>query len=173
MNLWQWTEGEERIRRALQYNPQAAHVEHLYSTILLAQGRYDEALEHVDRALSMEHSSLFLRSHRAQVLLFFRRLDECIREGEDLLEENPQFAMGLMNYGTALLSAGRASDAVLVLERAYSVSPIPIVLAALAEAQYVSELRKEADETVGRLRQLHLDSGVSPTVMALGCLATL
>ena len=171
MHLWRWNEGESRIQRALGHNPQSAHVEHLYSTILLAQGRYEEALAHIERALAIEHSSLFLRSHRVQVLLFARRYEECIRESEDLLEENSEFVMGLMNYGAALLSAGRAGEAIPVLERAEAISPLPVVLAALAEAQYLSNERWKLQETLQRLDRMYRESGAPSTTMALGSLA--
>jgi tetratricopeptide (TPR) repeat protein len=171
MNLWRWQEGESRIQRALQYSPQSAHVEHLYSMILLLQARYEEALDRINRALAIEHSSLFLRSHRVQVLLFARCFEECIRESEDLLEENSEFAMGLMNYGAALMGSGRPRDAALALERAYSMSPIPIVLSALAEAYNLSGEASQCDEAVERLRRVYRETGVSPVVMALGSLA--
>lgn len=80
MYLWKWEEGEERIQLALENNPRSAQVEHLYSMVLLAQGRYKEALQHIDAALAIEHSSLFLRSHRAQVLLFARRYKSRFRK---------------------------------------------------------------------------------------------
>ncbi len=171
MNLWRWQEGESRIQRALQYSPQSAHIEHLYSMILLLQTRYDEALDHINRALAIEHSSLFLRSHRVQVLLFARCFEECVRESEDLLEENSEFAMGLMNYGAGLLGSGRPREAVAALERAYSMSPMPIVLSALAEAYNLSGELSQCEKAVDLLRRVYREAGTSPVVMALGCLA--
>ena len=108
---------------ALEKKPRSAQVEHLYSMVLLAQGRYEEALHHIDAALAMEHSSLFLRSHRAQVLLFARRYEESIQESEDFITDHSGFAMGLLNYGAALMLAGRPRESVPALDRAYAMSP--------------------------------------------------
>lgn len=170
MYLWKWEEGEERIQLALENNPRSAQVEHLYSMILLVQGRYEEALQHIDAALAIEHSSLFLRSHRAQVLLFARRYEESIHESEDFLTEHSGFAMGLLNYGAALMLAGRSRDAVPVLERAYAMSPIPAVLPALGEAYLAMGERGEVKNIVERLKEADHQLSVPPTVMAMGSL---
>jgi TolB-like protein/thioredoxin-like negative regulator of GroEL len=170
MYLWKWEEGEDRIQLALENNPRSAQVEHLYSTVLLAQGRYEQALQHIDAALAIEHSSLFLRSHRAQVLLFARRYEESIHESEDFLSEHSGFAMGLLNYGAALMLAGRSCDALPALERAYAMSPIPAVLPAMGEAYLAMGQKAEVKNVVERLKQADREAGVPPTVMAMGSL---
>jgi TolB-like protein/Flp pilus assembly protein TadD len=170
MYLWKWEEGEERIQLALHNNPHSAQVQHLYSMILLAQGRYEKALQHIDAALAIEHSSLFLRSHRAQVMLFARRYEESIQESEDFLTEHSGFAMGLLNYGAALMLAGRPRDAVPALERAYAMSPIPAILPALGEAYLALGLKEEVNNIVDRLKELNRAVDVPPTVMAMGSL---
>ncbi len=170
MYLWKWEEGEGRIQLALRHNPSLAQVEHLYSMILLAQGRYEEALHHIDAALAMEHSSLFLRSHRAQVLLFARRYEESIQESEDFLTDHSGFAMGLLNYGAALMLAGRPRESVPTLERAYAISPIPAVLPALGEAHLAMGEMEEVRKIVERLKEADREVGVPPSVMAMGSL---
>ena len=83
MYLWKWEEGEERIQLALETTLVQAQVEHLYSMVLLAQGRYEEALQHIDGALAIEHSSRFCEAIEHQLLLFARRYEESIHESED------------------------------------------------------------------------------------------
>jgi TolB-like protein len=170
MYLWKWEEGEGRIQLALRHNRHLAQVEHLYSMILLAQGRYEEALNHIDAALAMEHSSLFLRSHRAQVLLFARRYEESIRESEDFLTDHSGFPMGLLNYGAALMLAGRPRDSVPTLERAYAISPIPALLPALGEAYLAMGNAEEVKKIVERLKEADREGRVPPSVMAMGSL---
>jgi TolB-like protein len=172
MHLWKWKEGEERIRLALRTNPRSSQVEHLYSVVLLAQGKYDEALQHIDLALAIDHSSLFLRSHRAQILLFARRLDESIRESQDLLEENSEFAVGLMHYGVALVGCGRAGEALPILTRAFDISPLPILLVAMAHAHHILGQSADAQTVLNQLYQVYREGACSPTVPALGRLVT-
>lgn len=167
---WNWTEGEERLKLALSYNSQSAHVEHLYAMVLLAEGRHAEALQHVDRALSIEPSSLFLRSERAQILLFAHRTPESLRESEDLLEGNSEFALGLLVYGAALLSEERYADALTVLERAYSLTPLPLALAGMVHAYSGLQRSGDARDCFDRLAELQRVDYVRPVTMALGCL---
>lgn len=167
---WNWAEGEERLKLALDYNLQSAHAEHLYAMVLLAEGRHAEALQHVDRALSIEPSSLFLRSERAQILLFAHRGVESLRESEVLLEGNSEFALGLLVYGATLLSVERYADALAALERAYTVTPLPLALAGMVHAYSGLERSGEARNCFHRLAELQRVEHVRPVTMALGCL---
>jgi TolB-like protein len=141
---WNWQEGEEQLRLALTLNPQSSQVEHLYSTVLLSQRRFDEALVHADAALAIDHSSLFLRSHRVQVLHFSRRIEEAVAKSRDFLDEHPDFAMGLLNYGAALLDLVKAEEALPVIERLFHKTSMPAALRAIAHAHYELGHLKEA-----------------------------
>ncbi|QOY85874.1 winged helix-turn-helix domain-containing protein [Paludibaculum fermentans] len=167
---WNWKEGEERLKAALDYNPQSAHAEHLYAMVLLAEGRHQEALQHVDRALAIEPSSLFLRSERAQILLFANRSAESLRESEDLLEGNSEFALGLLVYAAALLAVERYADALAALERAYAATPLPIALTGMIHAYSGLGRSSEARDCFRRLAQLQSSAHVRPVTMALGYL---
>ncbi len=168
MHEWKWREGKDLIKLALRTNSQSSQVEHLYAAVLLAQGRYDEALCHIDLALSMDQSSLFLRSHRAQILLFARRYEESLRESEDILDENPEFAMGLLHYAAALVELGRSAEAVPALEHAFTRSAIPVALAAIVKAHSASGNTSEARRALARLYETHNSTGCSPVILAIG-----
>jgi TolB-like protein/Tfp pilus assembly protein PilF len=165
---WKWAEGEEQIKLALNLSQQSSQAEHLYSAMLLAQKRYDEALLHANRALSMDHSSLFLRSHRVQCLHFSRRIDEAVAESRDFLDEHPDFAMGMLNYGAALLDLGRAAEALSVVERLFSKTFMPAALCAAAHAHYELGDHAAAKETLSRLYAIKEARGCSPMILALG-----
>ena len=165
---WKWKEGEEQIRLAASLSSQSSQVEHLHSVVLLAQGRYEEALSHADAALSIDHSSLFLRSHRVQVLHFSRRIDEAVAESGDFLDEHPDFAMGMLNYGAALLDLGRAEEALPVLERAFNKTSMPGALPAIAHAHYELGHVSEARATLALLHKIKETKGCSPMILALG-----
>ena len=171
MHEWRWQEGEQRIQSALRANPQSSQIEFLYSIVLLFQSKYDEALRHIDCALSIDPSSLFLRSQRAQILLFARRFEECIQESEDLLEQNPDFAMGLMNYGGALVDSGKPAEAILALERAFAKTPLPTALMVITKAHCDLGQLDAARAGLNRLHQMHRDGRCSPTVLAVGHLS--
>lgn len=164
---WNWKEGEAQLRLALNLNPQSSQVEHLYSTMLLAQRSYDEALVHADAALAIDHSSLFLRSHRVQVLHFSRKIEEAVAESQDFLDEHPDFAMGLLNYGAALLDQGRAKEALPVLERLFHKTSMPAALCAIAHANYELGHRSEAKACLEHIHQIKERKGCSSMILAL------
>lgn len=167
---WNWTEGEARLKVALDYHPQSAQAEHLYAMVLLSEGRHPEALQHVDRALAIEPSSLFLRSERAQILLFAGRSAESLRESEDLLEGNSEFALGLLVYGAALLSVERYVEALAALEHAYAVTPLPLAVAGMVHAYTGLGRTGDARDCFLRLEAMESAGHVRPVTMALGCL---
>lgn len=78
--------------------------------------------------------------------------------------------MGLLNYGAALMLAGRPRESVPVLERAYAMSPVPAVLPALGEAYLAMGQMEEVKKLVERLKEVDRDVGVPPSVMAMGSL---
>ena len=164
---WKWAEGEEQIKLALNLTPQSSQAEHLYAAVLLAQKRYDEALLHANKALSIDHSSLFLRSHRVQCLLFSRRIDEAAAESRDFLDEHPDFALGLLNYGAALLDLGRAAEALPVVERLFSKTFMPAALCAKAHAHYELGQFSAAKATLSQLYEIKEARGCSPMILAL------
>jgi TolB-like protein/Tfp pilus assembly protein PilF len=168
MNQWKWQEGEQRIQFAQRANPQSSQIELLYSIVMLMQGRHDKALHHIDLALSIDPSSLFLRSHRAQILLFARRFEESFRESEDLLEQSSDFAMGLMNYGGALVDSGRPAEALLALERAFAKTPLPTALMAITKAHCDLGRLDDARADLNRLHLMYREGCCSPAVLAVG-----
>ncbi|SDF40288.1 winged helix-turn-helix domain-containing protein [Terriglobus roseus] len=171
MNEWKWKEGEDRIKLALRATVQSSSMEHLYAAVLLTQGRHEEALLHNDIALSLDQSSLYLRSYRAQILLFARRYRESLSESECILEENPTFAMGLVNYGAVLLELKRTEEAVSVLERAFTSAGVPVALSTLVEAYCQLGKTNEARSALSQLYEIKKATGCSPVILALAHLA--
>lgn len=163
---WKWKEGEEKIKLALRRDPHCSQIEHSYSYVLLNWGRFDEALRHADLALAVDPTSLVLWSHRAQILLFARRFDECLHEIERLLEQFPDFAMGHVNYGAALIEAGRPAEALPHFEAAFANTGMVIALFGIMHANHELGRRKEAQQVLDRLRQMHREGVCSPAMLA-------
>ncbi len=171
LHQWHWTAGERQIQEALRLNPQSSHIEYVFSTVLLNRGRYAEAVEHIDAALSMDHSSLFFRSYRVQVLIYARRFEEAVRESEEMHEENSEFAMGLMLYGAALSLLGRHTEALLLLERAYARLPTAMIKAGISYSQWQLGRYEDARRTVEEMLQMPRNGHCTPTMIAMGLAA--
>lgn len=62
-------------------------------------GRYEEALETVERALKADSTSIMFRFTKSTALLNLGRYDESIKICEDILKEKPNFAEAYYNIG--------------------------------------------------------------------------
>ncbi len=168
LHQWRWAEGEQQIQHALALDSQSSHVEYVCATVHLHRRQYDQAIQHIDAARSIEHSSLFFRSYRTQVLIFARRFAEALRESEEVREENQQFAMGLMQHGAALLALHRAAEALPFLQQSHAVLPLPMAVIGTALAQFELGRLDDARQTVASVHQLNRDGRCSLSLVALG-----
>lgn len=114
--------------------PQNPRAEMNYGSLLLHEGRHDEAIEHLRKALELNPAyataaanlgKALLAKAAAQPassshpLLMLQGLD-CLRQASDMSPDNPQL-MTLL--GSSLLEAGRSHEALPVLQRAVSLWP--------------------------------------------------
>lgn len=167
-NSWDWDAALERIRFAQRADPQSAHIEFIYSQIMVYLNRFDEALKHIDAALAIDPSSLLLWSYRAQILLLARRYTECIQESERLLEQNPVFAMALLNYAAALSECGRLRESLVAFDQVFNDTGW---MMALIGRVYVRRLLGHSDELAADmelLRKHHRERVCSPGTLAWG-----
>ena len=163
---WNWRQGERMLERALSINSQDAAVRHLFSVVLLCQGKYVPALEHANASLQVDPSSVFFRSFRVQVLQFARRYKDALAEAEDILEEHPQSVGALINLGTTLTNVGRSEEALPVFERLYALLKSPMALAGLVAAhQHLGHLT-EVRSLLSRLDQMRELNTCPPMLMA-------
>ena len=163
---WKWQDGERMLEKALSINSQDATIEHLYSVVLLCQGKYEAALEHASASLRTDPSSLFFRSFRVQVLQFARRFEKALAEAEDILQEHPESMVGLLNYGTTLINVGQFEQALPVLEHLYALFQAPMALAALvAVRQHLAQF-SEVEALLSRLQEMRRMNTCPPMLLA-------
>ena len=126
----------------------------------------DALRRHADLALSIESTSLFLWSHRAQILYFARRFQECLQESERFLDQFPHFAMGHVNYGDALIESGRAGEALPIFEDVFESTGMPVALFGTLRSCQALGKSQEAQQRLDRLRRMHRDGACSPAMLA-------
>jgi TolB-like protein/Flp pilus assembly protein TadD len=113
-----WTSAEKAFRRAIELNPNLtpAYV-HLAYMVLCITGRFEEALQELDKAIRADPLSADPWEPRALALLCAGRYDgalESSRRGEALDPENPVIKQ---LKARALLQKGRAPEAIAILEQ--------------------------------------------------------
>jgi DNA-binding winged helix-turn-helix (wHTH) protein len=110
---WDWDGGETEMRRALEIDPDSAAAHHDLAWLLLAEGRFDEAVAEIRAALELEPLSVRANADVGWVYYRARRDEEAIRQMERTLEMEPRFLPARHCLERALAHAGRLEEALL------------------------------------------------------------
>jgi TolB-like protein/Tfp pilus assembly protein PilF len=150
---WQWAEAEAEYRRALDLNPNDAIAQNGFAEWLLSQGRPEEALAWARHA--REHDPLAVSGIRIGWILFqAHRYEEAIHELRSVLVLLPDHPSALWFLGFALTANGQAEEAVLVLEKALTVSNrSPGVMGVLVRAYAHAGRRADALRLLEELKR--------------------
>ena len=114
---WQWAEAERSLRRAISLNPSYALARIWYANLLCSQRRFDEALQEVLAARSLDPLSLIVNTNVGWVLYRARRNDEAIAEYRKTLELDPTYLQAHMRLAESYAYAGRFGEAIVEAER--------------------------------------------------------
>jgi TolB-like protein/tetratricopeptide (TPR) repeat protein len=152
---WDWATAERHFQHALELNPSCAPARCWYAEFLAEMGRFDEALETIDRARRHDPLSSVVLSTRAFVFLMGSRFDEAIAQADLVMELEPEYPMGLIRIGLAYGAKGRFDDAVAALQRAVRAAPeLLAARALLGHALARAGRQREALKSLTELRQL-------------------
>jgi serine/threonine-protein kinase len=110
---WDWSGAEREFRRAIELNPNSASAHENYGIIILSlQSRFDEALEQIRLAESLDPLSARTRWLRASVLFFARRYEQAIAESRRTLEMDPGYVWAHQMIGQCYEQQGRLNEAI-------------------------------------------------------------
>ncbi len=114
---WNWTEAESDFRRALEINPSSGLAHHDYGWFLIAMGRFDEGIEHMQAAQRLDPLSPLANSDVGWAYLMARRYDEAIEQINRTLELEPRFGSALACLERAYTAKGEHQQALETLLR--------------------------------------------------------
>lgn len=120
---WDWTGAERHFQRALELNPSCSPARHWYAEFLAEMGRFDDALETIERAQIHDPLSSSIQATRAFVLLMGHRFEDAVSQAQLVLEMDPHYPMALIRLGIAYDGLGRPDEAVLAFQRASHAAP--------------------------------------------------
>lgn len=136
---------ERSYRRAIELNPGYSTARQWLAIHLADEGRFDEALEEIERSRRLDPGSLIISTAVGAVRYFADDLAGSIAEYEAVLDREPEFAIALALLGRSLLIAGRAEEAVDALKRSVDLSGgDPSYRAVYAAALAAAGRREEA-----------------------------
>jgi TolB-like protein/Flp pilus assembly protein TadD len=114
----EWTLAEASFARALELDPSQTtiHTDFVLS-VLIVQGKLDEALRLLDAAVSVEPLSLDVRRIQALVQVDAGRYEEALESATWVLDRDPSFPYADLWLGRALAFTGRPNEAIPIFER--------------------------------------------------------
>jgi tetratricopeptide (TPR) repeat protein len=110
-------------RTTLAANPSCWMAHNNLGTLLLHQGRVDEALVHFQKAVELRPDYAEAHYNLGQVLYPMGEVDEALAHFRRALEIQPNLAMVHNNLGYALLQAGQAEEALAHFRKAMQIEP--------------------------------------------------
>jgi TolB-like protein/tetratricopeptide (TPR) repeat protein/predicted Ser/Thr protein kinase len=123
---WRWSEAEPEFRRALELNPNSANTHYFYGfSFLLPQKRFDQALDELRIALSLDPLSPIVNANYAVVLMDAHRYPEAEAQFRKTLQRDPDFKPAHYKLSQLYLTSGRFAEAVSELQK-FVATPVPV-----------------------------------------------
>jgi serine/threonine-protein kinase len=124
-------EAQRAFRRAIEINPRMAPAYGYLALVLVAEGRFEEALVQADKARELDPLSAFGQYLAGFTYSLAGRFEMGERISRRVLELQPDSLTGLWPLGLALSGLGRDAESVGVVERAVMLSRAPFYVGQL------------------------------------------
>jgi tetratricopeptide (TPR) repeat protein len=116
-------EAEELYRELLTARPRHFDALQLLGALMLQQGRLEEGVAQLQRALEVDAKQPALHSNLSYALNALQRHTEALASANRALTLQPRFADALNNHGTALAALERPRDALASFDKALALAP--------------------------------------------------
>ncbi|NNE34306.1 MAG: protein kinase [Rhodothermales bacterium] len=158
--FWEWEKAEYHFKKAVELQPDNATAHHQYALEFLAvMGRYDEALEEVETALTLDPLSLMIAADAGRAHSMAGRPDVAIERLESVLDIDSTFFPAKLFLGVAYVQAGMHDEAIATIQQAAEwsqddVGPSANTQAYLALALARAGRHGEARDVLERLKAM-------------------
>jgi tetratricopeptide (TPR) repeat protein len=150
---WETSEGE--LQRAIELDSNDPLARALYSHLLIALRRPDEAMAQIERALQLDPFNALIQALYGVNLYFVRRYDEAIVQLESALTTSPDLPFAHCGLLFALNMKGRPEQALVAAEGClghYSHEVKDALARGYSEAGYPGAMRRVADLLAAGMR---------------------
>lgn len=89
---WNWAGAEREFKRALELDPNYATAHHWYSELLMAVGRFDEALIEIEKSARLDPTSSIIQTNFAAYYFITRDFEGSLALSRKVVEADPDFA---------------------------------------------------------------------------------
>ncbi len=151
---WDWVGAEQELRKAIDLNPNYALAHHYFADYLKAMGRFDEAIEQIEKARELDPLSLAINTGVGHVLYLSRQYDRAIDQYRRAVELDPSFMATHLWFGRPYLEKGMFNEAIAELETAVALSgESTLALAMLGHGLASAGRVDEAMNILGKLQE--------------------
>ncbi len=170
---WDWPAASDTFQRAIAASPSYATAHQWYATtVLVPQGRFDDALDATTRAMRLDPLSLACRATLSAVLFYGQRPHEAIDAADDALSVDPAFAPAHFFRAQALAHLGDYDAAQSAAERACDLSgrssESVAVLGYVYGKRGNSDMAREVFNELERRAELRYVAPTQPALVQLG-----
>jgi TolB-like protein/DNA-binding winged helix-turn-helix (wHTH) protein/Flp pilus assembly protein TadD len=165
---WNWGRSAERLRRAIQLNPNNASAHRYYAHLLCNSGRYTESIAQITKAHQLDPVAPATNAMAGQFLFYAGRLPEAIEALDKAFAIDPDFWVAHIMRGRVYEQSRNPEAAIRSFARAYSTSGgSPIALSLEGSALALSGRRAEAEQIVHGLIEARNRRFIPPSAIAL------
>lgn len=143
---WNWREGEQSFRRAIELDPANGDYRRLLSNLLIATGRADEAIAEIERAVKADPGSLMVKSVSGRQYHLAGQSERAVEILKETLARDSTFAAAHMNLEIVYTGMGRHEEAIFEALETIRLNPGAQQLAHAAHAAACGGRRKEAEQ---------------------------
>jgi DNA-binding winged helix-turn-helix (wHTH) protein len=163
-----WQGAERQYQHALALNPNYATAHQWYAQLLVSQGRYQDAVIHIELARRADPLSPAITSYLPYIYLASRQYGVALREARRAVAGEPRSPHAHWQLGRAYLFSGHALAAVETLELATRLAgPLSMWEAELSVARARAGNRDGAIEILKKLQERSTREYVSPFDLAV------
>ncbi|MFN2511461.1 MAG: protein kinase [Pyrinomonadaceae bacterium] len=151
-----WAETDREFRRALELNPKVAEIHYRYALEYLApQGRLDEAIAEIKRAVELEPLSIPMSANLAGLYLYARKYDLALEQAQKAAALDLNHPTATFWLGWAYNANGMYVEAISLSERLLGNDPTnQDVLQILGYAYAKAGRRQDLENIIRKFEQL-------------------
>jgi serine/threonine protein kinase/Flp pilus assembly protein TadD len=163
-----WAGAEREYKRAIELNPNYSTAYEVYSYLLAATGRFDEAIRTAQRGVEADPLSPSMIGDVSAAYYLARRYDDAIKQLQKSLEIDPNHFGAHLALGAIYEVKGMHEEAIKELQKAIGLAGrTSSALALLGHAYAASGKQAEAQKILAELNEMSKTVYVSPWDMAI------
>jgi len=156
-----WAGSEREFKRAIELNPNYATAHHWFAYLLVYLGRFDEAIDEIERALESDPLSMAIIRDVGEIHYLARNYDKAIEALKRAIDMDPNFAVSHFNLGLVYLQKSRYEEAIQEFQKEKETSKgtpdqsfDPVIEAHIGIAYARMDNKDEAQQILERLKAI-------------------